>query len=93
MGKASTFLQWKGTDVCIDIHCPCGEHLHFDGYFAYTIECAHCHAVFNMPQDLQLEAHEPGWRNEYNHEPKIACGCDFPEARCVQCKREEKARG
>lgn len=43
------FLQWKGTDVCFDFHCACGADLHFDGYFAYNVECGQCHAVWEMP--------------------------------------------
>ena len=31
------YIQWKGTDVCLDVHCTCGaELLHYDGYFAYV---------------------------------------------------------
>ena len=33
-----TFIQWKGTDLCMDFYCPeCGDHSHFDGEFAYSI--------------------------------------------------------
>lgn len=31
------WIQWKGTDVCMDFHCECGEANHYDGYFAYQI--------------------------------------------------------
>lgn len=27
------FIQWKGTDVCMDFHCECGAHCHFDGSY------------------------------------------------------------
>lgn len=41
-----TFIQWKGTDVCIDLYCPkCGRHNHFDGFFAHYVRCAGCRAV------------------------------------------------
>jgi hypothetical protein len=43
------FLQWKGTDVCMDFYCDCGAHCHFDGYFAYVVECPHCHQKYEMP--------------------------------------------
>jgi len=43
------FIQWKGTDVCMDFHCDCGAHCHFDGYFAYAVKCPHCGAVWEMP--------------------------------------------
>jgi hypothetical protein len=45
---ATMFIQWKGTDVCIDFHCPCGQHGHFDGYFAYFLGCPNCGAVYEM---------------------------------------------
>src|SRR5579859_6922896 len=43
------FIQWKGTDVCMDFYCECGEHCHFDGDFAYAVRCPHCDTVWEMP--------------------------------------------
>ena len=40
------WVQWKGTDVCLDIHCECGELTHFDGDFCYHIACGKCGKVF-----------------------------------------------
>ena len=31
------WIQWKGTDVCIDLHCECGSHGHVDGDFVYYV--------------------------------------------------------
>lgn len=44
------FIQWKGTDVCMDFHCPCDpdKPLHYDGGFAYVVECPHCHTRYEM---------------------------------------------
>ena len=43
------FIQWKGTDVCMDLHCPkCGYHNHYDGMFAYVVKCAKCNALWEM---------------------------------------------
>jgi hypothetical protein len=47
--EPSAFLQWKGTNVCMDFHCECGAFCHFDGYSAYTIRCPHCKTVWEMP--------------------------------------------
>lgn len=44
-----TFIQWKGTDVCLDFTCECGWGGHFDGYFAYVIKCAGCGRLWEMP--------------------------------------------
>jgi hypothetical protein len=43
-----TFIQWKGTDVCLDFHCKCGAHLHFDCEFLYGVHCEHCNRVYMM---------------------------------------------
>lgn len=45
---ASMFIQWKGTDACIDFTCgACNENCHFDGYFAHYLRCP-CGAVYEM---------------------------------------------
>lgn len=48
------FIQWKGTDACIDLRCKCGETGHFDGFFAYFVKCPKCGAVYKMPELLTL---------------------------------------
>ena len=45
----SAFIQWKGTDLCMDFYCECGAHCHFDGSFAYTVQCPHCQQIYEMP--------------------------------------------
>jgi uncharacterized protein (DUF983 family) len=53
MDGGSTFIQWKGTDLCMDLHCPkCGEHSHFDGMFAYAVRCGSCGQDWKMPEDV-----------------------------------------
>lgn len=46
--EADMFIQWKGTNVCLDFHCPCGTSGHYDGGFAYFIHCPTCDTVFEM---------------------------------------------
>jgi hypothetical protein len=46
------FIQWKGTDVCMDFHCECGQHYHIDAEFAYAVKCVKCDAVWEMPSIL-----------------------------------------
>lgn len=63
------FIQWKGTDVCMDFHCPCGEGGHFDGYFAYVVECPACHRRWEMAWHVLAREALPGdWH--YDH-PKM----------------------
>jgi len=41
--EGSTFIQWKGTDVCMDLKFDCGCDLHVDAEFAYFVKCLHGH--------------------------------------------------
>lgn len=43
------FIQYKGTDICMDFHCSCGDYGHIDAEFAYFIKCNSCGAIFEMP--------------------------------------------
>ena len=48
-----TFVQWKGTHLCMDFTCPkCGTDTHFCGMFAYAIRCGGCGQDYKMPQDI-----------------------------------------
>lgn len=51
---AEVFIQWKGTEVCMDLHCPCGKHSHFDTDFAYYIRCPDCGAVYELGTQVKL---------------------------------------
>lgn len=50
--KPSAFIQWKGTDLCMDFDCICGANCHFDGIFAYVVECPHCNRQYQMPSHI-----------------------------------------
>lgn len=53
--NASGFIQWKGTDVCLDFHCPkCCTHNHYDDYFAYTIQCGGCKTNFALSPKVEV---------------------------------------
>lgn len=41
-GEPHGWIQWKGTDVCMDVRCKCGHSSHIDGYFAYSVKCPVC---------------------------------------------------
>jgi len=53
-GDAYGWIQWKGTNVCIDLHCKCGYHDHFDGDFFYYFECPKCHRKYAVGQNIKL---------------------------------------
>ena len=44
--SSNAFIQFKGTDICMDLHCKCGYHNHFDGYFAHRVKCSKCGVVY-----------------------------------------------
>lgn len=48
------FVQWKGTDACLDFTCTCGYSGHYDGMFAYGLKCFHCGAIYTMPHTFGL---------------------------------------
>ena len=51
------FIQWKGTDVCLDFHCyKCNTFAHFDGDFAYYLVCPICGQHYAMPSVVALKA-------------------------------------
>ena len=51
---AEVFIQWKGTEVCMDLHCPCGKHSHFDVDFAYYVRCPECGSVYELGTQVKL---------------------------------------
>jgi hypothetical protein len=52
---AECFIQWKGTDLCMDLHCPCGVHSHIDSEFVYAVRCPGCGAVYEMGTQVILK--------------------------------------
>ena len=52
------WIQWKGTDVCMDIRCECGELHHFDGDFGYILGLPCGRDVLVSPHVRLLEVPE-----------------------------------
>ncbi len=52
--RCESFVQYKGTSICIDVYCDCGVQLHFDGDFAYALRCWSCKTVWSLPSQLIL---------------------------------------
>ena len=48
------FLQWKGTQVCMDLYCVCGEQWHLDEDFTYAVRCPHCRRVFKVEPYVRI---------------------------------------
>ncbi|BAK52839.1 hypothetical protein F373_gp027 [Bacillus phage SP-10] len=48
-------IQWKGTDVCMDVYCKCGYHGHIDEYFVYHVRCPKCKRVYACNAWVELK--------------------------------------
>jgi hypothetical protein len=63
------WIQWKGTRVCMDIHCDCGEMTHFDGEFCYHVKCAICGRIYEC--DGHIALHHLAFEPEGTQETEI----------------------
>ena len=54
VGEPHGWIQWKGTNVCMDVYCECGTHFHIDAYFAYHVKCPKCGAVYMCNGHIEL---------------------------------------
>ncbi len=48
------WIQWKGTNVCVDLHCACGHHGHVDAEFFYRYQCPACQRKYAVGQIVKL---------------------------------------
>ena len=55
-GAPHGWIQWKGTNVCMDVYCPCGHHSHIDADFAYYVKCPNCKRVWMTNGHIELVA-------------------------------------
>ena len=53
-GEPHGWLQWKGTDMCMDLHCECGTQSHVDGEFGYTVRCPACNTIYSCNGHIEL---------------------------------------
>lgn len=54
VNKPHGWVQWKGTAVCMDIHCKCGHPSHIDAEFAYHVKCPKCGTVYMCNGHIEL---------------------------------------
>ncbi len=53
-GKPQGWIQFKGTDLCMDVRCKCGELTHIDGDFVYFVKCTKCGTVYELNGHIEL---------------------------------------
>jgi hypothetical protein len=53
-GSPHGWIQWKGTNVCIDLHCCCGAHGHIDAEFFYNYVCLACGRKYSMSAYVRM---------------------------------------
>lgn len=74
--KPYGFIQWKGTKVCMDVHCLCGAHCHIDDDFCYSIQCGRCGQVYDVDFSVQLFA-VPTGEEAHACDPRAAGDTDI----------------
>ena len=47
-------IQWKGTNVCMDVHCICGIQGHVDAEFAYFLKCKKCGRTYSTGCNVKM---------------------------------------
>lgn len=48
------WIQWKGTQVCMDVRCACGDSSHVDADFTYFYECPTCGEIWAVGMSVRL---------------------------------------
>lgn len=48
------WIQWKGTNVCMEVYCQCGAHTHIDADFLYKLRCSACGQVYEVDPRIRL---------------------------------------
>lgn len=74
---AEMFIQWKGTDVCLDFHCECGRHSHLEGRFGYVVECIGCGALYEMGTQVKARKMEDQEAEQWRANDYIALADEY----------------
>ena len=53
-GMHHGWIQWKNTNVCMDIYCKCGYHSHIDSDFCYFVQCPKCKTIYRCNGHIEL---------------------------------------
>ena len=47
-------LQWKGSDIYMDVHCDCGHTSNVKGDSVYFVKCPACNTIYELNGFVQL---------------------------------------
>ena len=53
------FIQWKGSDVTMEVECLCGESFAKTGEFAYQADCPHCCRHYQVDSHMRISNATP----------------------------------
>jgi hypothetical protein len=67
--KPHGWIQWKGTDVCMDVRCSCGYTGHVDSEFAYRVECGGCGKIWHVSPWVRLVEQLPSEESDAACDP------------------------
>lgn len=59
-GRPGSFIQWKGTDLCMDFLCPCGGGAHICETFVYAVQCGRCGRKWHLSPTVSVREVMPG---------------------------------
>lgn len=68
--RPHAWIQWKGTRVCMDVHCACGHHGHVDAEFAYYVRCTACGRTYVVDGHIALHEYDPKEHPKDSVEPR-----------------------
>lgn len=64
------FIQWKGTNICMDVWTPCcNAQLHVDGYFCYALRCPDCGKTYELGTKVTMTLTEDAGLVDLAHQP------------------------
>lgn len=70
-GEGSAWIQWKGTNVCMDVRCRCGANGHIDAEFAYFYKCLACGVTFTVGMAVRLYPMSEGATEKHGEHAKV----------------------
>lgn len=47
-------IQWKGSDIYMDIHCDCGHTSNIKGDGIFFVKCPSCKTIYELNGFIQL---------------------------------------